>query len=97
MITIRLNKFPDTYRYINYCDDKWYDTAPTPQYIYKDREEAMAVIEAMKRHYQRKFILEYDDGTPSEEIDTMPKPKRKGNAVLKIKSLNFSLKGMKLK
>jgi len=57
----------------------------------------MAVIEAMKRHYQRKFILEYDDGTPSEEIDTMPKPKRKGDAVLKIKSLNFSLKGMKLK
>ena len=44
MITIRLNKFPDTYRYINYCDDKWYDTLPTPQYIYKYIDEAMSVI-----------------------------------------------------
>lgn len=94
MIAIKLNK---TNRYVAFSDDCWYDATPYPRYLYKDREEAMNVIQQMHKHYQYYFTLEYDDDTPSEEICTLKKQVKKQVSKMKLGGLNINKLKIKMK
>lgn len=93
MVGIKLNKSDF---YIKWADNLWYETTKTPTYIFKDRAEAMQVIEQMGKHYQYRFTLSYDDGTAEEFISTLKKPKPKSVKKVSVK-LNLKTKKIKLK
>lgn len=80
--------------YIKWADNHWYETTKTPIYMYKDREEALSVINQMAKHYRYKFTIVYDDNTPSEFISTLKKLKPKSVQKIKVK---LNLNKIKLK
>ena len=49
MVGIKLNKSDF---YIKWADNLWYETTKTPTYIFKDRAEAIQVVNQMGKHYQ---------------------------------------------
>ena len=79
---------------IKWVDNHWYETTKTPIYMYKDREEALSVINQMAKHYRYKFTIVYDDNTPSEFISTLKKLKPKSAQKIMVK---LNLNKIKLK
>ena len=85
-------------RWLNYCDECWYETIEFPKYQYT-KEEAMAIAKQMQNHYVYKCWIENADETivvdrfAPKEFTSAPKVERVATEKPKPKfGIKFNLK-----
>lgn len=61
-------------RYVQFCNDCWYDGFPYPLYIFT-LEEAHRIAEQMKKHYCYVIEIIGEDGVVAEKINWIKTPK----------------------
>ena len=61
-------------RYIQFCNDCWYDGFPYPLYMFT-LEEAHRIAEQMKKHYCYVIEIIGEDGVVAEKINWIKTPK----------------------
>ena len=61
-------------RYIQFCDDCWYDGVPYPLYKFT-LEEARRIAGQMKNHYRYVIEIIGEDGVVAEKINWIKTPK----------------------
>lgn len=61
-------------RYVQFCNDCWYDGLPYPLYMFT-LEEAHRIAEQMKKHYCYVIEIIGEDGVVAEKINWIKTPK----------------------
>lgn len=61
-------------RYVQFCNDCWYDGFPYPLYMFT-LEEAHRIAEQMKKHYCYVIEIIGEDGVVAEKINWIKTPK----------------------
>lgn len=76
-------------RYIQWCDDKWYETVDGKCCLFETLEKAMAVIKQLEKHYVYHVTLvtpegqvDYDFGKERVKVKAAEAPKKKASVEL---------------
>lgn len=89
---VKINK---TGQYITYCDKCWYEVYNEPLYLFT-YEEAKAITEQMRKHYQYHFTIEGRYGT-TEIVNLLSKGNpMKEEKTEKKKLFSFKTSNVKL-